>query len=633
MQTKLMQELEAAIKTLGDRYYLGDSLNKAKLIEDLDTYQLDLVQALLANETIKKHYTQEIGDYTVIEVNKLIEIFEMDDYWLDSHTKYSNKIGLTAHGRFLDESTDVVLDFPYKDTILKAGMTKEDVAKEDLRPDEPFYNEVLAAEEIDVMLDQKILVNAKRYSVDGVEAATEFDADKDNLILKGNNLLALHSLKEKYAGRVKLIYLDPPYNTGKDSFEYNDRFNHSAWLTFIKSRLEVAWELLSDEGTIWISIDDYESHYLKVLADSIFGRENFLNEVIWQRAYSPVNLKKTFSRSHDAILVYAKNNSTNKELNGIPRDDAANNRYKNPDNDPRGSWQSDNFSVGPAVASNIYEITTPSGRKVLPPDGYSWRFSKDRLRELIEDNRVWFGEDGNNTPRYKRFLSEVKNTVVAQTLWTYQEVGHNQDAKREIKALFEGKSVFGTPKPERLLQRIIQIGSNENDLVLDFFMGSATTQAVAMKMNRRFIGIEQMDYINTVSVPRLQKVIQGEQGGISKVVNWQGGGSFVYAELMEKSRGYIDMVNQAEDTAELNQVYQLMQDNVSIDFKVDLEAVAELLEEAISLEDKKRLLLKVIDKNQLYYNYSEIDDATVRDLISDSDYAFNQAFYKEEDHG
>ena len=396
----------------------------------------------------------------------------------------------------------------------------------------------------------------------------------------------------------------------------------------MKSRLEIAWDLLAEDGTIWISIDDNESHYLKVLADSVFGRENFLNEVIWQRAYAPVNLKKTFSRSHDYIQVYAKNNSSNKELNRLPRSAEANSRYKNPDNDPRGVWQSDNLSVGPAVQANIYEITTPSGRKVLPPDGYSWRLSKDRLKEFIDDNRIWFGKDGDNVPRIKRFLSEVGG-VVAQTLWTYQEVGHNQDAKKEIKALFEGQALFGTPKPEKLLQRILTLGSNKNDLVLDFFMGSATTQAVAMKMGRRFIGIEQMDYINTVSVPRLQKVIEGEQGGISKNVNWQGGGSFVYAELMEKNQGYLKDLQKSESIQELTEVYERMKENADIDFRLDLEKFEEEINNFNSLDERRRELIRILDKNQLYYNYANIDDENVRDLISDNDYKFNKSFYSD----
>ena len=450
-------------------------------------------------------------------------------------------------------------------------------------------------------------------------------SDDDNLIIKGNNLIALHSLKKRYAGKVKLIYLDPPYNTTKD-FDYNDKFTHATWLTFMKSRLEIAWDLLAEDGTIWISIDDNESHYLKVLADTVFGRENFLNEVIWQRAYAPVNLKKTFSRSHDYIQVYAKNNSSNKELNRLPRSAEANSRYKNPDNDSRGLWKSGDLSVGPAVQSNIYEITTPSGRKVLPPNGYSWRLSKDRLKEFIDDNRIWFGKDGDNVPSIKRFLSEVGG-VVAQTLWTYQEVGHNQDAKKEIKTLFEGQALFGTPKPEKLLQRILTLGSNKNDLVLDFFMGSATTQAVAMKMGRRFIGIEQMDYINTVSVPRLQKVIEGEQGGISKDVNWQGGGSFVYAELMEKNQGYLKDLQKSGSIQELMEVYNRMKENADIDFRLDLEKFEEAINNFNSLDERRKELVRILDKNQLYYNYANIDDANVRDLISDNDYEFNKSFY------
>lgn len=247
---------------------------------------------------------------------------------------------------------------------------------------------------------------------------------------------------------------------------------------------------------------------------------------------------------------------------------------------------------------------------------------------MIKDNRIWFGKDGINVPSVKRFLSDVKG-VVAQTLWTYEEVGHNQDAKREIKKLFNNNSVFTTPKPEKLLRRIITLGSNEKDLVLDFFMGSATTQAVAMKMHRRFIGIEQMDYINTISVPRLQKVIAGEQGGISKAVKWQGGGSFIYAELMEKDQGYIRDLQNAENMDELMNVYSRMKQNGDIDFRVDLNKFEASLKagELPSLEDRKKELIKIIDKNQLYYSYSDIDDESVRDLVTDTDYEFNKSFY------
>lgn len=628
VEPKIMEHVKAILTKFGNKYIVKDNLKKNQVIEDLDHYDTALMTALLSDELIHKTYTEKVLDTEIFKLNQFIEMFEYKDFWEDSYTKYQNEIGLTVNGEYIRNNSDVILDFPFKDCVLKAGMSKEDLPSGE-NANEPFLNETLAAAEIDELFEPKVLVNAKKYDQNGEHPVTEF-SDNDNLVIKGNNLIALHSLKDRYQGKIKLIYLDPPYNTGSDSFEYNDNFNHAAWLSFIKSRLEIAWQLLSSNGTIWISIDDNESHYLKVLADNIFGRNNFLDEIVWQRAYAPVNLKKTFSRSHDYIQVYAKNNSSNKKLNGLPKDAETLSRYKNMDNDPRGLWQSDNFSVGPAVKENIYEITTPSGRKVLPPDGYSWRFSKKRFDELLEDNRIWFGKDGNNTPRLKRFLSEVKNNVVAQTLWTYQEVGHNQESKQELKKLFNGKNVFGTPKPERLLQRILTIGSDKNDIVLDFFMGSATTQAVAMKMHRRFIGIEQMDYINTVSVSRLQKVIAGEQGGISKDVDWQGGGSFIYAELMEKNMGFLKDLQKAQTLNELNEVYNRMKQGADFDFKVDLAKFEQDRQEnQRSLDEQKQTLMRMLDKNQLYYNEANLDDADVRELLSDSDYQFNKSFYQE----
>ena len=625
VEARIIERIRSVLEKFDNKYMLNGRIKKSKVIEDLDNCDHDLMETLLSDKLIHDSYTEKLANVEVFKVNQFIEMLEFKKYWEDSYTKYSNKIGLTAGRKFIDESTDVVLDFPFKDTVLKAGMSNEDL-ENSVDADEPFLNEVIAKPEIDELFEPKVLVNTRKYDNSnrgGYE--TPSISDDDNLVIKGNNLIALHSLKKRYAGKVKLIYLDPPYNTTKD-FEYNDRFTHATWLTFMKSRLEIAWDLLAEDGTIWISIDDNESHYLKVLADSVFGRENFLNEIIWQRAYAPVNLKKTFSRSHDYIQVYAKNNSSNKELNRLPRSAEANSRYKNPDNDPRGPWKSGDLSVGPAVQSNIYEITTPSGRKVLPPDGRSWLYSEDRFKKMNDDNRIWFGKDGNNVPSTKRFLSEVSG-VVAQTLWTYQEVGHNQDAKKEIKALFEGQALFGTPKPEKLLQRILTLGSNKNDLVLDFFMGSATTQAVAMKMGRRFIGIEQMDYINTVSVPRLQKVIEGEQGGISKDINWQGGGSFVYAELMEKNQGYLKDLQRSESIQELMKVYDRMKENTDIDFRLDLEEFEEEINTFSSLDERRKELIRILDKNQLYYNYANIDDENVRDLISDTDYKFNKSFY------
>jgi adenine-specific DNA-methyltransferase len=621
--TKVMkQELERLLSQK-DEFLVEGMLNKNKLAELARRYDPTLLNLLMSEPTISNHFFSTLEEGILIfKKDTFLQFLNNKEFLPDSFTAYKTKIGLaTSDNRYLSENNEVVLNFPYKDCVLEGGQTKEDVKRQEL-----FFNETLAPSEINRLLDDKVLTNFKRFDKDGEHEVEELN-NTDNLIIKGNNLIALHSLKKRFAGRIKMIYIDPPYNTGKDSFNYNDHFNHSSWLTFMKNRLEVAWDLLAEDGTIWISIDDSESHYLKVLADSVFGRENFLNEVIWQRAYAPVNLKKTFSRSHDAILVYAKNNSSEKELNKLPRDEVASNRYKNPDNDPRGVWQSDNLSVGPAVESNIYEIITPSGRSVYPPEGRSWLFNKTRFREFLDDNRIWFGQDGNNVPRIKRFLSEVKDGVVAQTLWTYQEVGHNQDAKKEIKNLFEGQAVFGTPKPEKLIQRIIQLGSDEGDLILDFFMGSATTQAVAHKMNRQYIGIEQMDYIETVAVERLKKVIDGEQGGISKDVDWQGGGSFVYCELKNDAQDFKESILKATTTEELLELFNTAKTSSFLSYRVDPKKLKEAEFKELSLAEQKQVLSELIDNNNLYVNYSDIEDSSF--AISPQEKALNRDFYGE----
>lgn len=356
------------------------------------------------------------------------------------------------------------------------------------------------------------------------------DPDTENMLIHGDNLLSLKALEQDFLGKFRCIYIDPPYNTGSAFQFYDDGLEHSEWLNLMKPRIELLRGLLREDGSIWISIDAYESHYLKVLCDEIFGRTNFVDEVIWQRSFSPINLKKTLSRSHDAILVYAKN-SQGFELNKLPRSESATKSYKNPDNDPRGDWTSGDLSVGPAVQSNIYEIVTPSGRKVMPPVGYSWRLSRTRFEEFVSDNRIWFGPNGDSVPRIKRYATEVKEGVTPMTLWSHNEVGHNQEAKKEIKALFH-TSPFDTPKPERLMERIIQLSSDEGDFILDSFLGSATTVAVAHKMKRKWVGIELLEHAYTVALPRLKKVINGDDpGGITKAAEWNGGGGFKFYEL------------------------------------------------------------------------------------------------------
>lgn len=352
----------------------------------------------------------------------------------------------------------------------------------------------------------------------------------DNMLIHGDNLLALKALEAEYSGKVKCIYIDPPYNTGNAFEHYDDGYEHSIWLSLMRDRLEILKNLLTDDGSIWISLDDNEQAYCKVLCDEIFGRKNFVCNVIWQKKYSPANDAKWLSDNHDFIIVYAKNKE-NWRPNLLPRSEEMNARYKNLDNDPRGPWKPGDLSVKTYTVSCDYPITTPSGRVVTPPESRCWVLSRERFEELRADNRIWFGPTGNNVPAIKRFLSDVKQGSTALTVWTYDEVGHNQDAKKEVKE-FNSSDVFATPKPEKLIHRILTLATKPGDLVLDSFLGSGTTAAVAHKMGRRWIGIEMGDHIYSHCLPRLKRVIDCEDaGGITHSVKWQGGGGFKFYEL------------------------------------------------------------------------------------------------------
>lgn len=355
--------------------------------------------------------------------------------------------------------------------------------------------------------------------------------ETENMLIHGDNLLALKALEAKYTGKVKCIYIDPPYNTGSAFEHYDDNLEHSQWLNLMRPRLRLLWELLSDEGSLWISIDDDEQAYIKVLCDELFGRNAFIASIIWQKRTSP-DMRAIISDGHDYILVYAKNREIFKETrNKLPLSEEQAKNYKNPDNDPRGPWTSTDFTAQGWRPNQMYSITTPSGKIVTPPEGRCWRLLEDSYRQLQQEGRLWFGSDGSGVPRKKAYLSEAKG-IVPWTWWTNKEVGHNQEAKKEIIALFGAANAFDTPKPERLIERIIHIASNPGDLVLDSFLGSGTTAAVAHKMGRRYIGIEMGDHAYTHCKVRLDKVISGEdQGGISKAQHWHGGGGYRFYEL------------------------------------------------------------------------------------------------------
>ncbi len=362
------------------------------------------------------------------------------------------------------------------------------------------------------------------------------DASSGNLLIQGDNLDALKALLPFYAGRVKCIFIDPPYNT-KSAFEhYDDNLEHSQWLSMMYPRLELLRDLLSEDGSIWVTIDDNEAHYLKVVMDEVFGRHNFVGNIFWQKTPTREN-RTDISAVHDHILAFAKNKEKWKSIrNMLPASEEQLGRFENPDHDPRGPWAS-----LPAHAKaekgrrkeQFFTVTTPSGRAVDPPAGRCWLYTAERFQEMVGDNRIWFGKAGGNAPRVKKFLSEVQAGLVPITFWPYKEVGSNATAKGEIVALFPNETPFSTPKPEQLISRLVHISTNASDLVLDSYLGSGTTAAVAHKMGRLYIGIEMGEHASTHCLPRLKKVVEGEQGGISEAVGWKGGGGFRFVKLGE----------------------------------------------------------------------------------------------------
>lgn len=625
VESKAMDHIRKVLEKIGGGKYFTKSgtLKRNAVIEDLDNYDKELMSAILKDDLLHEAYTSKIADVEIFEINKFVDMLRYKEYWEDSFTKYNNKIGLTVGGKYIDDSSDVVLDFPYKDCVLKAGMTKEDVEHSG-DANEPFLNETLAKPEIDELLEPKIFVNATKYGKNEKNSA-ESISTKDNLVIKGNNLIALYSLEARYAGKVKLIFIDPPYFFNKkasDSFSYNSNFKLSSWLTFMKNRLEISKKLLEQDGSIILTVGYEGSAYLKLLLDKIYGLENFVGKIAWRKTDGQSNTSD-FANVVDDILIYKK--SPDSKLGRLPLTSKTIKNYSY--EDEYGKFRRGRL-LDKTRGKFTYKIKTPNGNILNGP----WRISKDEMQDLIKNGKIYWPSNEMQTPQSKIYLKDVDGKVV-NDFWD-TEMGTNQRGANELEALF-GKRIFSFPKPEKLLQNVISMATKTGDVVLDFFMGSATTQAVAMKMHRQFIGIEQMDYINTVSVPRLQKVISGEQGGISKEVNWQGGGSFIYAELMEKNQIYLKDIQNSQDLDELMSVYSLMKQNGDIDFRVDLDKFEASLKagELPTLDGRKKELIKIIDKNQLYYNYSDIDDGDVRNLISDTDYKFNKSFYSSNEMG
>ncbi len=611
-----------------ERLVIDGKLAKNKIVELALNLDPSLLKLLLSDEQLKGHFFQDVDGMLIFDKVAFQRFVNNKSFLPDSFTQFKNKIGLSVDSHYLNESNDVVLSWPYKDCVLEGGQTKDDQKR-----NEVFWNETLAPEQVDTLLAPKALQNFIKYSEEGEHVDFKIE-ENDNLIIKGNNLLALSCLS-KYENKVNLICIDPPYNTNGDSFKYNDAFSHSSWLTFMKNRLVVSKGLLKELGTIFVFCDENEQAYLKVLADEIYGRDCFITTVVWRHSDNSNNDAKKFSTDHNYILVYSNNPSW--ESYKLTRTEEQSSHYKNPNDDPRGPWFDGNPLNSPNPRKNLtYDIVAPNGNVIKPPAN-GWRWDRKTLQEKMESGEIYFNEEQTNIKR-KTYLYEQKG-LPPSTLWSLteesywlelSETGHTRQAKSEQKKLFPSyktSELFSTPKPERVIKKILDISTKEGDLVLDFFAGSGTTAAVALKMKRQVICIEQMDYISEFTIERMKQVIQGDQSGISKEVNWQGGGSFVYCELAELASQYSDRVEQAQSSEELISIWDELKESSNLSYKVDPKQFDKNISSfnELSFENQQRFLIEAIDKNQLYVNYSDIDDES--NGISEQDKKFNQMFY------
>ena len=644
--------------------FLDDAgeLHRANIRERAWKLDPNLIKLLLTDKEIESKFFKEIEGRWIFDNNTFVDYITDKNFFADSYTKFRNKIGLNIDEKFLSERGEVALVWPYKDCVLEGGQTREEEKRKEI-----FFNEILAPDEINRMFDPKVLTNWKRHTANGEQDITAIKRDengtiRENLIIKGNNLIALHSLKEQFRGKVKLIYIDPPYNTGNDSFGYNNTFNHSTWLTFEKNRLEAAKYFLSNSGSIWISIDEREFAYLKVLCDEIFGRENHISTVtVKVKDPAGVGQQAPIFDICEYLLVYAKNVQQFKE--NLPEfvdtshftEKASG--YRNlivKYGKPRLVKKIDRKNVGlvKIYKCEDYEIANanklpfeeyvekrnsiaadynPSGgmilaiRGQLPAKGLSFiEYTPTKGKMAGKQSKIYF-----MNRRILSFLSEILIEIEGDVyrkskltnLWNIPNASLHLEGGVEFK---NGK------KPEMLLKKILSFCTVEDDLIMDFHVGSGTAAAVAHKMGRQYIGIEQMDYVKVITIERLKKVIAGEPSGISKSVKWQGGGNFVYCELMPYNEVFMERIQSAESSEELLGIWRDISKDSVLNWYVKPQKPEEAEEHFIAINDvgkQRQLLAELLDKNQLYVHLSEIEDETFD--VSELDKALNRAFYGE----
>lgn len=634
----LFIELEKLLR-MESTYCTEDGvLLKNAIVEAALALRPELITKLLTHDGLKRNFFTEVEGILVFDKVKFQKFVMNKRFLPDSYTSFKNKVGLTNDdGDFLSESREVVLSWPYKDCVLEGGQTKEDAKR-----NEVFWNEILAPDEINRLTEPKVLTNFKRYDTDG-EHEVDSISMEDNLIIKGNNLLALHSLKKKYAGKVKLIYIDPPYYFTKhkesDSFNYNSNFRLSTWLTFMHNRLSVAKELLKNGGVILCHIKEDGVHWLKVLMEEIFKVENFVETFIWKNTDNPDSLSKKSRSSVEYILCYEVNKDSSVQYLGK--------QTENGDAPLLNSGNSIHPLTFPAqtirfnIPDGVYECGMPDRVEILTPikveNGLNsnevtlkgeFKWSQQTLDEEIEKGTYFLCKTNKFSIRFQRMegvYMAPEKYFDEQYLSKAIGVGSNEDASTHIKQM--GLD-FSFSKPESVVAFFIKSITAEKDIVIDFFLGSGTTAAVAHKMNRRYIGIDQMDYIEDTACNRLTKVIEGEQGGISKSANWQGGGSFVYCELAKANQQFADAIERASSTEELAVIWEQMQETGFLSWKVNPKEIDVNADDftSLAIEDQKRFLIECLDKNLLYVPYSEIDNAEFG--ISENDKKINNQFYQ-----
>ncbi|MGL5152658.1 MAG: DNA methyltransferase [Clostridium sp.] len=649
-----------------ERLINNDEFNMIKLYDLLEKYDSEILKKLYQNDEIKNKFFKDIDGINIFKQEEFKFFLHHQKPFENGWTKLKNRIGLCDGKYFLRDTQDIVLNFPFKDCILEGGQSnsegienyfnyevtsfKEKEKAEEIemigkkieietssrgketyfvsgfkkykkKRKEIFFNEILAKDEIDRLLEKKAFVDWRRYTKNGEEKIEKIKKDKngiirENLIIKGNNLLALHSLKKEFTGKIKLIYIDPPYNTGNDTFAYNDNFNHSTWLTFMKNRLEIAKELLREDGSIFVQCDDNEDSYLKVLLDEIFGRDNYRNKITWKRRGGSANPKNRLNNVTDYILWYSKSENMKYtpilSLDDEKTQQYIKERFTNIDENGR------KFMKSPIQSPNLRENLKYEykGYKV-PAKG--WSISKELMEKWDAEGKLCFPELKTQNINRKIYLDEYKGQPIS-SLWTDIYV-INPMSKESID--------FTGQKPEALLKRIFEMCTEEGDIVLDYHLGTGTTCAVAHKLNRQYIGIEQMDYIEELSIDRLKKIISGDPNGISKDVGWQGGGEFLYFELAKFNEEAKSKILNCETSESLENLFEILYNKYYLNYNLNIKKFQNLIEQeefkSLSLDDKKRIYISMLDANSMYVNYEDMED--IKFNLSKDDIKLTKEFY------